>query len=132
MALSLSEHLFGGALLTVGPEIEARRARALPFVVAWAVMLLLAAVSVWTAYLHLCIWAPVVQFGIAAIQAAALFILFMRLKGPPSLKWVFAVSGFFWLLFLYGLSMTDYSNRQGWPPHYAPTRPGIQTPENGP
>jgi caa(3)-type oxidase subunit IV len=56
-----------------------------------------------------------VQFGITAMQTALVFVLFMRLKGPPSLKWLFAVSGFFWLLFLYGLSMTDYSNRQDWP-----------------
>ena len=75
-----------------------------------------ASISTWTAFLGLGIWAPVVQFGIAAIQTALLFILFMRLKGAPSLKWVFAVSGFFWLLFLYGLSMTDYSTRQDWPP----------------
>jgi caa(3)-type oxidase subunit IV len=84
-------------------------------VIAWAVMLVLAGVSIWTAFLGLGHWAPMVQFGIAAIQTAILFILFMRLKGPPSLKWVFAITGFFWLSFLYGLSMTDYSNRQGWP-----------------
>jgi len=39
----------------------------------------------------------------------------LRLKGSPSLKWIFAASGFL-LLFLYGLSMTDFSNRRGWPP----------------
>jgi hypothetical protein len=42
-------------------------------------------------------------------------VLFMRLRGPPSLKWLFAGAGFFWLLFLYGLSMTDYATRHGWP-----------------
>jgi hypothetical protein len=46
--------------------------------------------------------------------------IFMRLKGAPSLKWVFAVSGFFLLLFLYGLSMTDYADRRSWPPIYCP------------
>jgi cytochrome c oxidase subunit IV len=55
------------------------------------------------------------QFGISAIQTAILFVLFMRLKGPPSLKRVFAISGFVWLLFLYGLSATDYADRRGWP-----------------
>ncbi len=102
--------------MRIGPEVDPRRARALPFVIAWLVMLALGGVSLWTAFLGLGIFAPVVQFGIAALQAAILFILFMRLKGPPSLKWVFAFSGFFWLSFLYGLSMTDYSNRQSWPP----------------
>lgn len=102
--------------MTIGPEIDARRASALPFVVAWIVILVTAGISAWTAFLGLGIWAVVVQFGIALIQTALLFVLFMRLKGAPSLKWVLAVSGFFWLLFLYGLSMTDYSNRQGFPP----------------
>jgi len=97
-------------------EVDPRRARPFPFVVAWAVLLLLFGVSLWTAFLGLGLWAPIIQFGIAAIQVATVFILFMRLKGPPSLKWLFAVSGFFWLLFLYGLTMTDYSNRKGWPP----------------
>lgn len=104
--------------MTIGPEIRPKRARALPFVLAWLVLLALAGLSVWTAFLGMGIWAPMVEFGIAAIQTAILFILFMRLKGPPTLKWIFAASGFFWLLFLFGLSATDYSNRKGWPPTY--------------
>jgi cytochrome c oxidase subunit 4 len=118
--------------MTIGPQVDARRARALPFVIAWAVMLLLAGLSLWTAFLGMGIWAPMVQYGIAALQTAILFVLFMRLKGPPSLKWVFAVTGFFWLLFLYGLSMTDYSNRKGWPPIYHPNGPSFQNRQNSP
>jgi cytochrome c oxidase subunit 4 len=96
-------------------KVEAKDAARLPFVVAWLALLLLAGISMLTAYLGLGVWAPVVQFGIAAIQVATLMILFMRLKGPPSLKWIFAGTGFFWLLFLFGLSMTDYATRNGWP-----------------
>ncbi len=119
--------------MTIGPEIDARRARALPFVVAWLEILLTAGISAWTAFLGLGIWAPVIQFGIAAIQTALLFVLFMRLKSSPSLTSVFAVSGFFWLLFLYGLSMTDYSNRHGWPPSLNGRRvDAVQTKQNAP
>jgi cytochrome c oxidase subunit 4 len=113
-------------------ETNPKRARTAPFVIAWVVLLVLAGLSVWTAFLGLGHWGPVVQFGIAAIQAATIFILFMRLKGPPSLRWVFAFSGFLWLVFLYGLSMTDYSNRRGWPPLYNPSGPGFETLHNGP
>jgi hypothetical protein len=56
----------------------------------------------------------------------------MRLKGPPSLKWVFAISGFLWLSFLYGLSMTDYADRRGWPPLYTTSGPGFVVHENVP
>ena len=118
--------------MTFRPEIHPKRARPLPFVVAWLVMLVLAGVSLLTAFLGLGRWAPVVQFSIAALQTAALFILFMRLKGPPSLKWVFAISGFLWLSFLYGLSMTDYADRRSWPPVQATSGPGFEAHQNGP
>ncbi len=118
--------------MTIGPEINAKHARALPFVIAWIAILLLAGISAWTAFLGIGIWAPIVQFGIAAIQAMLVFVLFMRLKGAPSLKWVFAASGFFWLLFLYGLSMTDYSNRQGWPPSQARSGPAAEAHQDNP
>lgn len=85
------------------------------YVIAWLVLLLLTGLSLLSAYLGLDVSGPVIQFGIAATQAAIVFILFMRLKGPPSLKWIFAFAGFFWLSFLYGLSMMDYATRRGWP-----------------
>jgi cytochrome c oxidase subunit IV len=96
-------------------ESAGEQGSALVYVIAWLVLLLLTALSVLSAYLGLGAYAAVVEFGIAATQAVIIFVLFMRLKGPPSLRWVFAGSGFFWLLFLYGLSMTDYATRRGWP-----------------
>lgn len=96
-------------------KIEAKEAGALPFVIAWVALLVLTGLSVLSAFLTLKEFAPAVEFGIAAIQAATLFILFMRLKGPPSLKWLFAAVGFLWLSFLYGISMVDYATRHGWP-----------------
>ncbi len=113
-------------------EIDARRARALPFVVASVVLLLLAGLSAWIAFLGLGLWGPVLHFSISAIQTAIVFLIFMRLKGPPSLKLVFAGSGFFWLLFLYGLVMTDYSNRRGWPSINPPAFSTSEAPRNGP
>ena len=97
---------------------SAKHDPALLFVISWLVLIVLTGISIWTAFLGLGFYAPIIQFGIAATQASILFVLFMRLKGPPSLKWVFAGSGFFWLMFLYGLSFTDYATRRGgWPQH---------------
>jgi caa(3)-type oxidase subunit IV len=118
--------------MTIGPDIHPKRARALPFVVAWAVLLVLAGLSLWTAFLGIGVWAPIAQFAIAAMQVFILFSLFMRLKGSPSLKWVFAVTGFLWLSFLYGLSMTDYANRQGWPSMYNPNGPSFHVQQKRP
>jgi cytochrome c oxidase subunit IV len=96
-------------------KAAAKHEPALLYVAAWLVLILLTGISVLSAFLGIGVYAPVIQYGIAATQAAIVFILFMRLKGPPSLKWIFAGSGFFWLMILYGLSMTDYASRRGWP-----------------
>jgi caa(3)-type oxidase subunit IV len=88
----------------------------MPYLVAWAVLMLLLGLSVLSTYLRLgIVFQTMVSFGIAATQAAIIFVMFMRLRGRPSLKWVFAGAGFFWLLFLYGLSFTDYATRAGFP-----------------
>jgi len=88
----------------------------LPYFIGWAVLLLLLALSVWSAYLPIGAWHPVVNFGIAGTQTAIVFIIFMRLRGRPQLKWVIAGAGFFWLMFLYGLTTVDYATRSGFPP----------------
>ena len=94
---------------------NAKHEPVLLYVIAWVVLILLTGISIGAAFLGLGIYGPVVHFAIAATQAAIIFVLFMRLKGPPSLKWIFAGAGFFWLLFLYGLSTIDYATRHGWP-----------------
>jgi cytochrome c oxidase subunit 4 len=86
------------------------------YVVGWLVLLVLLGLGIGSAFLRLGAFAPAVQFGIAATQAAIVFIVFMRLRGRPSLKWIFAGAGFLWLLLLYGLSATDYATRAGFPP----------------
>ena len=95
--------------------MSVQRELLLPYVVAWLVLMLLLGLSVLSAYLDIGIFHPIVNFGIAATQAAIIFIMFMRLRGRPSLKWVFAAAGFFWLLFLFGLSTVDYATRTGFP-----------------
>jgi len=86
-----------------------------PYLIAWLALLLLLALSVLSAYEPIGIFHPIVNFGIAVTQAAIVYILFMRLRGRPTLKWVFAGAGFLWLLFLFGLSAVDYFTRQGFP-----------------
>jgi cytochrome c oxidase subunit 4 len=85
------------------------------YVIAWLALLLLSGLSLGSAYLGLGAAAPAAEFAIAATQAAIVFVLFMRLKGPRSLKWIFAGAGFFWLMFLFGLGFIDYATRLGRP-----------------
>ena len=85
------------------------------YVIAWVVLLVLLGVSIASAYLDIGAFHPVVNFGIAATQAAIVFVIFMRLRGLPHLKWIFAGAGFVWLIFLFVLGMVDYATRSGWP-----------------
>jgi cytochrome c oxidase subunit 3 len=67
----------------------------LPYLVTWLILLVLLGVSVLTAYLPLGNLHPLANFGIAVVQAAIVFAIFMRLRDPPAIKWVFAGAGFF-------------------------------------
>jgi cytochrome c oxidase subunit 4 len=55
----------------------------------------------------------VVMLGIAGIKASLVILFFMHVRWGTRLSWVFAMSGFFWLLILFGVTMTDYMSR-GW------------------
>ncbi|HTT00676.1 MAG TPA: hypothetical protein VMG11_01195 [Steroidobacteraceae bacterium] len=88
-----------------------------PYVIAWIVLLVLLGLSIVGAYQPLGAWHALLSFGIAATQTAIVFIVFMKLRGRPHLKWLFAAAGFFWLLFLFSLSAIDYATRNGFPTH---------------
>ena len=49
-------------------------------------LLLLTAASLISAYLHLGVFGPIVEFGIAATEAAIVFMLFMRLRTQSPLN----------------------------------------------
>jgi caa(3)-type oxidase subunit IV len=85
------------------------------YIIAWIALLLLLGLSVLSAYLPLGQFHPIANFVIAAIQAAIVFVIFMRVRQPPPIKRVFAGAGFFWLFFLLGLGIIDYLTRSNFP-----------------
>jgi cytochrome c oxidase subunit 4 len=82
---------------------------------AWAVLVALLGINVLLAYLPIGGAHDFVPIGIAVTQAFIIMTIFMKLRGRPSLKWIFAGAGFFWLMILLGLSSTDYVTRAAWP-----------------
>jgi caa(3)-type oxidase subunit IV len=88
-----------------------------PYVIGWLVLLLLLGLSAGSAYLPIGAFHPAVNFGVAATQCAIIFVLFMQLRGRPSLNWLVAAAGFFWLSFLFVLAGVDYATRAGFPLH---------------
>lgn len=57
----------------------------------------------------------VVMLLIAIVKASLVVLFFMHVRWATRLTWVVALAGFFWLLILFGVTMTDYSTR-GWIP----------------
>jgi len=55
----------------------------------------------------------VVMLTIACAKALLVILFFMHVRWSSRLTWVIAGSGFFWLLILLGITMTDYMTR-GW------------------
>ena len=83
---------------------------------AWLGLLLLLAATLGLAYLPLGSGNIVVSLAIATAKAVIVAIVFMKLARGPSLTWIFAGAGLFWLMLLIGLSATDYATRTGFPP----------------
>jgi cytochrome c oxidase subunit 4 len=50
---------------------------------------------------------------IACGKALLVILFFMHVRWSSRLTWVIAASGFFWLLILFGITMSDYMSR-GW------------------
>ena len=57
----------------------------------------------------------VVMLAIACTKASLVILFFMHVRWSSRLTWVVAMSGFFWLLILFGIGMSDYISR-GWVP----------------
>jgi cytochrome c oxidase subunit 4 len=55
----------------------------------------------------------IVMLAIACTKATLVILFFMHVRWSSRLTWVVAMSGFFWLLILFSLGMSDYLSR-GW------------------
>jgi cytochrome c oxidase subunit 4 len=77
----------------------------------WAALLVLLAVTVGVAYVHLGWLNPVVAVGIAALKAIIIILFFMHVRYGPKVLWVFVGAGFFWLGIMFVLALSDYMTR---------------------
>ena len=81
----------------------------------FAALILGTALTVGVAFIDLGPLNNVLMLGIAITKALLVILFFMHVRWATRLTWVVAASGFFWLLILFGLTMTDYLSR-GWVP----------------
>jgi len=55
----------------------------------------------------------IVMLTIACAKATLVVLFFMHLRWSTRLTWLVAISGFFWLLIMFSITMSDYGTR-GW------------------
>ena len=77
----------------------------------FAALLVLTLVTVKVAYLDLGPLNTVAALTIACIKGLLVVLFFMHVKYGSRLTWGFAGAGFFWLIFLFGITMVDYVSR---------------------
>jgi len=77
----------------------------------WLALLLLLGLTVGSAYVPLGAFNGVINYGIAATKAALVLIFFMHLDRSRALIRLTALTGLFWLMFLFSLAFGDYLTR---------------------
>jgi cytochrome c oxidase subunit 4 len=79
----------------------------------FAALMVGTAVTVGIAFVDLGAFNNVFMLGIAMTKALLVILYFMHVRWSNRLTWLVVASGFFWLIILFGITMTDYLTR-GW------------------
>jgi cytochrome c oxidase subunit 4 len=74
-------------------------------------LMVLTGVTVWVAFIDLGFMNDVVAMAIACTKATLVILYFMHVRYSSKLTWAFVAVGFFFLLILFGLTMSDYLTR---------------------
>jgi len=85
------------------------------YVLIFALLLTLTLVTVEVAFIDLGRGNTIMALTIAVVKAALVMLYFMHVRYSPKLTGLVIFSGFLWLLFLIGITMSDYLSR-GWLP----------------
>lgn len=81
----------------------------------FAVLIVLTVTTAAVSFVDLGVFNVYVALTIAVIKALLVILYFMHVKQSPSLTKVYVGAGFFWLLILLTLTLSDYLSR-GWLP----------------
>jgi len=81
------------------------------YVLIFGALVVLTAATVGVAYFDLGLLNTPVALGIAFFKASLVVIYFMGLRYNTPLTKLVAIAGFFWLVILFGITITDYLTR---------------------
>ena len=81
----------------------------------FGLLMVLTAITVAVAWVDLGTLNILVALAVAVVKATFVVLYFMHLKYSSKLTWIVVAAGLFWILILFGLTMSDYLTR-GWMP----------------
>ena len=85
------------------------------YYIIFAALLVGTALTIAVAFVDLGAMNNVVMLTIACVKALLVILFFMHVRWSSRLTWMVVASGFFWLLILFSITMTDFLTR-GWVP----------------
>ncbi len=77
----------------------------------WLLLLGLLGLNIASSFLDLGIFNPILTTAVAALQAFIIVTFFMSMRSAAPVPRIAAAAGFFWLLLMIGLTLTDYQTR---------------------
>lgn len=84
----------------------------------FSVLMILTLITIEAAFINLGKLNTVVALTIAVCKATLVILYFMHVRYSSKLTWIVIASGFFWLVILIALTMSDYLSR-AWLPIFA-------------
>jgi cytochrome c oxidase subunit IV len=81
----------------------------------FGLLMVLTAITVGVAWVDLGTFNILVALGVAIVKATFVVLYFMHLKYSSKLTWIVGGAGLFWMMILFGITMSDYLTR-GWMP----------------
>jgi cytochrome c oxidase subunit 4 len=81
------------------------------YIAIFLALMVLTAITVAVAFVDLGVMNNVMALTIAVIKATLVVLFFMHVRYSTPLTWVVVASGFFWLVVMIGLTMSDYVSR---------------------
>lgn len=74
-------------------------------------LIALLALTIGAAYVDLGPYNIVVAMAIAIAKAVLVILFFMHVRRSPPLTWAVVIAGFFWLLIMFVLTLSDFLTR---------------------
>jgi cytochrome c oxidase subunit 4 len=81
------------------------------YLAVFAALMVFTGITVAVAFVHMGFLNDLVAIAIAIFKATLVVLFFMHVKGSSRMVKLTVVSSFFWLLILFGLTLSDYFTR---------------------